>query len=216
MSDYIVYKAISPSNKLYIGITKQSLKDRIYSHKTQARHGRHTPFYMAMRKYNLELKWEVIESNLTQKEAEDKEIYYISLFKTTKREFGYNLSPGGLAGSIMSEAGKKRYKQKMDIHYSNPEYLKKMSEAKRKSLEDPEQYEIAVKAVKNYWSKKESKLKQSQAKGGKPFICIETGDIFNILREVEILGCQGQNVYKVLKGIRKQTKGYTFKYLGEK
>jgi len=136
---YIVYKATSPSNKVYVGITRKSLKNRIGEHVSLSKSGKIRPFQCALKKYGNNFVWEVIESGLERSKAEELEKYYIKFYKSNDMQFGYNLSPGGLAGSIMSEEGKKRHKEKMRIHYDDPKYIKMLSDAKKKSLEDPDQ-----------------------------------------------------------------------------
>lgn len=235
MSDYIVYKAISPSNKLYIGITKNTLKERIYAHKTQAKKGRKTPFYDAMRKYKDKLIWEIIEIVNSLSKAEEKEKYYISLYNTIDRTKGYNLSPGGMAGSIMSEEGKKVWKEKMRKHYDDPEYIKMMSEKKKESLNsDPNSSEKQSSHTKKYYENKDNykkhiehlkklhlneeyTIKRAKSMGGKPFICVETGERFEYLMQAaKKFGttCK-DSIYKVLKGKRKTYKKLHFKYIEE-
>lgn len=229
---YIVYKATSPSNKVYVGITRKSLKNRIGEHVSLSKSGKIRPFQCALKKYGNNFVWEVIESGLERSKAEELEKYYIKFYKSNDMQFGYNLSPGGLAGSIMSEEGKKRHKEKMRIHYDDPKYIKMLSDAKKKSLEDPDQLQIAINSIKMYWSKEENKQKRSQstkemwknpdhkikmakALGGKEFVCVETGEIFQYLGQAaERFGstCK-DSIYKVLKGKRKTYKKLHFKYV---
>ncbi len=101
---YIVYKATNKINgKMYIGITCQKLKDRIREHKYEAFKENsptyNTPFKRAIRKYKIEnFIFEVIESDLTQDKASEKEIYYIQKFNTYcnyTNSNGYNATTGG-------------------------------------------------------------------------------------------------------------------------
>lgn len=56
---------------------------------------KNTPIHRAMRKYGVDnFKLEIIE-NCSIEELDEKEKFYISLFKSNDREFGYNLSNGG-------------------------------------------------------------------------------------------------------------------------
>src|ERR1035437_8925477 len=119
MESYIIYKATSPSNKVYIGTTKKSLKERIGQHVSLSKTGKTRPFQCALKKYDYNFTWEIIESGLDKVKAEELEKHYIQFYKSTDRDNGYNLSPGGLSGSIMSEEGKIRHKEKMQAHYDN-------------------------------------------------------------------------------------------------
>lgn len=97
-------------------------------------------FYNAIKKYG----WnnfvpEIIEDNLSEKQAKEKERYYISLYNSTNDEYGYNISPGGdiitlspESRSIISQKAKDRYSDGI----SNPMFGKKHSnESKQKMSE---------------------------------------------------------------------------------
>lgn len=91
--NYIVYKHISPSNKIYIGITKQSLKQRWKNGKGYAKN---EYFTNAIKKYGQEnFKHEILYSHLTLKEAKELEIKTIAYYDSTNREKGYNITIGG-------------------------------------------------------------------------------------------------------------------------
>lgn len=92
---YHIYRLTSPSGKHYVGISK-NVKERFWSHLRVAREGKKHPLYDAMRKHGASnFK---IETMLTFPVLEDAliaEIAAISLFESTDRRYGYNLSPGG-------------------------------------------------------------------------------------------------------------------------
>lgn len=101
---YIVYRAINKINgKMYIGITCRKLKERIRHHKYEAHKKNgltyNTPFKRAIRKYGIDnFIFEIIEKDLTQEEASEKEIYYIKKYKTYYKycnSNGYNATIGG-------------------------------------------------------------------------------------------------------------------------
>lgn len=90
---YCVYKHTSPNGKCYIGITKQTLERR-----SQNGEGYSTQrvFYNAIKKYGWNnFKHEILEDNLTHNEACEREIYYISMFKSNQSKYGYNTTSGG-------------------------------------------------------------------------------------------------------------------------
>jgi len=80
------------NNKRYIGITGREVRERWMSgsgYKTGS-------FCNAIRKHG----WQnfnhiILQDGLTELEANEKEIYYINLFKTRDRKFGYNIHVGG-------------------------------------------------------------------------------------------------------------------------
>lgn len=78
-------------NKVYIGQT-QNYKKRC----TPGNYYGCTYFYNAIQEYG----WDnfdhiILEDNLTQEEANEKEIYYIKYYDSTNHDLGYNLSNGG-------------------------------------------------------------------------------------------------------------------------
>jgi len=103
---YIVYKLTSPSKKVYIGITCQSIKKRFengrgYS-KCPVMHG-------AIKKYGWEnFTHEILFDGLTKDQAEEKEIELIKAYKSTNREYGYNIENGGNTYGTHSEETKRK------------------------------------------------------------------------------------------------------------
>ena len=93
MKDYIVYKHTSPSNKVYIGITCQSINERFRKGKG---YRDNQAFYKAIQKYGWDnIKHEILFTNLTKEEACEKEIELIKLHKSNNSKFGYNIASGG-------------------------------------------------------------------------------------------------------------------------
>lgn len=93
---FYVYRHVSPSGKSYIGITKQEPERRFQNgegYKTQA------VFYRAIQKYGWDsFKHEILEEGLTEKEACEKEAYYISEVYKSFAPNGYNTQEGGFHG----------------------------------------------------------------------------------------------------------------------
>lgn len=103
---YIVYMHTAPNNKKYIGITFLSPEKRWgvngYGYKKQIK------FYRAIKKYGWEnFKHEILYTNLTKAEAEQKEIELIKLYDSKNN--GYNSDDGGKgsSGHSVSEESKK-------------------------------------------------------------------------------------------------------------
>lgn len=90
---YIIRNTVN--SKVYIGQTKVSIKLRFQNHLSAARCGKDYVIGKAIRKYGedkfyIELLEECLASELNQ-----REIYWISFFKSTDNRFGYNMSKGG-------------------------------------------------------------------------------------------------------------------------
>lgn len=93
---FIVYKAQSPSNRMYIGITSVPLKRRIYRHVYSAiTQNKQYAFSRAIRKYGIDnIEWEIIDYAKDYNELLELEKYWIKKLNTVVPN-GYNLTSGG-------------------------------------------------------------------------------------------------------------------------
>lgn len=90
----LIYKAVCPNGKYYIGQTVQSFSERIRCHKKDSFRRKDIKFYRALRKYGFDnFKWEIIEDNIPQEFLNIKECEYIQIFDSYKN--GYNSTLGG-------------------------------------------------------------------------------------------------------------------------
>jgi group I intron endonuclease len=102
----IIYRAISPSEKVYIGKTVKTLQKRKCSHKHNAYNEKSSAFdckfYRAVRKYGLEnFKWKIILNNIPDERLDIEEMLAIYLYDTYYG--GYNSTLGGDGGSLGHE-----------------------------------------------------------------------------------------------------------------
>ena len=126
---YIVYKHTSPSNKVYIGITSKTLEERSGSRGWQYRKCKGTLISKAIIKYGWNnFRHEVLLANLTQEEASEMERYFIALYKSNNREYGYNLTSGGEIGFVQSDSVKAIISQKAKQQWQDPIIRAKMIE----------------------------------------------------------------------------------------
>lgn len=102
----IIYKAKFPNNKIYIGQTSRSLEERIYDHSINFKHPyKKNRLYSAIKKYGINsIAWEVIYKANTKEELNEREIYFISTFKSFDKNFGYNTRLGGSSGKWSEES----------------------------------------------------------------------------------------------------------------
>jgi len=93
----IIYKATClVNNKIYIGLTKNSLHNRKWRHLYYAKTGIGNIFHSAIRKYGKEnFIWEIIDTAKTYKELQKKEIIWIKKLLSNNRKIGYNIVLGG-------------------------------------------------------------------------------------------------------------------------
>lgn len=122
--NYTVYMHKNKINgKVYIGITKQIPKKRWNNGKGY----NEQYFKKAIEKYGFDnFEHLILHENLTQKEAEQKEIELIAYYKSNQRKFGYNIDNGGKTIGTHSE--------KTKLKISNAHKGKKRSEELTKKL----------------------------------------------------------------------------------
>lgn len=104
---YLVYKHTNKLNgKKYIGITMQEPNKRWLNGKG---YQNNDYFNKSITKYGWDnFSHEILYEHLTKEEAEQKEIEFITQYKSNQREFGYNIANGGnCVGSVSEETKKK-------------------------------------------------------------------------------------------------------------
>ena len=148
---YCVYKHTSPSQKVYIGITKQSANGRWkngFGYKSSPH------FWNAIQKYGWDsIDHEVLFSDLTCDEACSKEKELIEFYNSIDRRFGYNEKTGGEAGVAYNEFAKKKISESLKSYYAN----------------HPEKVAEISARVKGFKHSEETKAKMSAAKKGRTF-----------------------------------------------
>ena len=110
MENYKLYIHKFPNGKVYVGITSQDVRERW-------RHGegyKDQLVYRAILKYGWDaISHQVLLSGMTKEEAEEKEIEFISAFKSNNPEYGYNISNGGNCSGTHSEETKRKIMAKV-------------------------------------------------------------------------------------------------------
>lgn len=95
----------SVNGKGYVGITCRGVRQRLYCHESDARHGSEKPFHRAIRKHGIAaFETTIIASGLSREEAEAAEIAAIAKLGTFGRG-GYNATTGGdgTRGAVISQ-----------------------------------------------------------------------------------------------------------------
>ena len=92
----VIYKIRNSINqKVYVGMTTQSLRRRFTRHLTDAKNGSALPFHAAIRALGAEnFQVEMIDEAQTLKDLQEREAHWIEHFKSYQRELGYNVSRG--------------------------------------------------------------------------------------------------------------------------
>lgn len=199
---YTLYMHIFPNNKRYIGITRQNPLKRWNNGK-----GYPTNEYMtnAIKKYGWEnVKHEIIYTDLTSKEAEEKEIELISFFNSANRKYGYNIEHGGIKNCIVSD--ETREKNRLGhLHKHSRPYTEEM----RKQHSN---------YMKEHWKDDEFKnkllngLKKNHCK---KIMCVETNEIYESIVEAGIkTNINRRHIGECAKGYRKKAGGFHWRLVG--
>lgn len=102
---YSIYKHTNRFNgKCYIGQTKCEDLTRRWTGGSGYKDSKH--FYSAILKYGWKsFAHEILETGLTAEEANDREQFYIALYRSDNPEYGYNIRKGGQERFSFSEEG---------------------------------------------------------------------------------------------------------------
>lgn len=94
---YSVYMHVSPSKKVYIGITKRKPK---YRWNNGRAYSNNIYFTNAIKKYGWDnFQHIILYSNISENEAKEKEIELIAKYNATNPQYGYNITLGGESGN---------------------------------------------------------------------------------------------------------------------
>lgn len=127
MKEYCVYIHISPSKKVYVGITCQAVKRRWAGGNGYKECPR---FYGAIKKYGWEnFEHRVLLTGLKKEGAEAEEIRLIKHFQSNNPEYGYNIENGGNCANTHSEETKRKISIANIGKIVTEESRKKMSES---------------------------------------------------------------------------------------
>ena len=220
---YVVYKYTSPSKKVYIGQTSQTLVGRAGINGQKYWDSPH--FYSAIEKYGFDnFSKEILLSNLTSEEANYWESYYIKLYQSNNPQYGYNLTSGGDGRYVMSDTTKEKMRQS---HLG----LKHTEEAKKK-IGDAHRGKVLSEETKNKMSRtriernipapmlgktlsQEAKEKIGR-KNGHQVYCEETKTIYFSAAEAgRQLSVSPTHVRRCCRKECKSAKGYHFCYVEE-
>ena len=131
MSNYCIYRHMSPSGKSYIGLTK-NYQQRCLEHKNKSVNENVNCRYFgnAIKKWGWDnFEHEILESGLTLEEANRKESLYIKIFDSVAPN-GYNLQSGGKSFEV-SESTRQKQRINMLGRKMTKESNAKISEANR-------------------------------------------------------------------------------------
>ena len=236
----LIYKATNiQNNKVYIGQTIKPLSHRISEHKCKATYANsHTKFNNAIKKYGLEsFVWEVIEESdeWTQDELNTKEQYYIELYNAIDN--GYNTLIGGQCSIIDGEemailCGSKPFYafnlkgELLGEFVNKKDFARQYNIAVQRVVEMVQNKTLSTKNIividKATYTPELLQYRLKHCMKKLPFIAIDkkTGESSKIFTSIE--DCKRElklpsncHIGEVLKGSRKSSNGYIFKYIEE-
>ena len=197
---YTIYKHITPSNKVYIGITSRSVEQRWG--KDGCFYKECPKFYRAIQKYGWDnIQHIVIRTGLTEEEAKIAEKSLIRHYHSREYDFGYNVSAGGdISPAKLPEVRKKLSLKKQG--QNNPNYGKQLSDEQKAAI---------GKAAKNRIGKNNARSKKV---GMYHKQTTELIQIFYGTREAEReTGISHARISDACLGKQKTAGGYIWKYL---
>lgn len=205
----IIYKITNKINgKVYIGQTVRSLKERFAEHCKPS--SECVALIKAIKKYGKRnFKLEILHKAVDLVELNEKEEFYIKLYNSADKKFGYNCNLGG-KNRLHTEETKNKIRLAHLGKKRKPftkEHRKKLSLANRKRKGEKRTLEARINC--------------SLAAGAKPFVVFQK----NINKKIgvwlsqtlcaEQLNINKSKISACLLGRRNSHKGYTFKYVGE-
>lgn len=174
MNNFSVYVHISPSNKLYFGITHLKPTRRWGANGAGYKCNRH--FWAAIQKYGWDnFQHLILLDNVSKEVACECEKYLIAKYNTRNQNFGYNYSVGGektALGNVLSDDTKEKIRQFQLGRTKSESTRKKLSVAHKGKKTGPMSEEHKLKISRGNSGKvlsEETKRKISESRKGKVF-----------------------------------------------
>lgn len=199
MNEYKIYAHVNKINgKIYIGQTKQSLKERWGS---DGRRYKGQVFYNAIQKYGWDnFEHLLILDNLNQMQANYYEKFFIEKYNTTNKNFGYNVTNGGNSNTLNEKQRELRrqlnYQMWKDGTFkeliNTPVYCIELNQSFESALEAERQLQIDNSTIQKVCKRQ---LKYAGIKNGQPLHWIYLKDY----NEDLIKSLKGKS--EILKGV---------------
>lgn len=202
---YCVYSHTNKVNgKVYIGLTSMKPEARW---KNGIGYHSGTHFRNAIDKYGWDnFDHKIIKDNLTKDEAGYWEKYYISLYNSMDRHYGYNMSSGGENGGGHPQTEETRKKISENGYHQGMKGKKHSEETKRKMSES--------RTGRRFSEESKRKISEAHRKlRNKRIYCVELDCVFESLDEAsEKIGRSKAVIVDCCKGRQKTCGGYHLRY----
>lgn len=202
--------------KKYIGQAK-GIKARWMHHKSELRNNSHHNNYLqnAWNKYGENnFIFNILEQCDCSK-LDERECYYIDMYNTTNRAFGYNLKTGGQnGGCCWADDARTRHSQKFIGHAVSEESRRKISKnhADISGANNPMYGKTHTQETKNKISTI-NKGRKSAKRNCAPVYCVEMNKVFiDATEAAKELNIDGSAILKVCRGERQTCGGYHWKF----
>lgn len=131
-----IYK-VSINDKVYIGQTLQHYTKRRYDHEWALKNNKHYNKHLqrAFNKYK-EIDFEVVEE-CNEINIDDRESYWIELYRSCNRKYGFNIESGGNLNKTVSEETKKilsEHFKKIRVGEGNPMFGRSLSQERKDEI----------------------------------------------------------------------------------
>ena len=220
-----VYRYTFPNGKVYIGKTCRKMSERQNNKELDGYKG--CPVvYNAIKKYGVEniVTNVLFYGFMDEQKCSEREKQMIAHYRSNQREYGYNLTDGGegICGYRLSEEARKKIGEAL-IGEKNHNYGKRPSEETRRKISESLKGRIITDEIRLKISKSlrgrhksdETRKKIGEA-NSKRVVCIETGVIFNSIKEAAAnMGRRRSDISRCCRGILKTSGGYHWKYVEE-
>jgi len=210
-----IYKITSPSNKIYIG-QSLNINKRWRENYFTIKCKNQQKLYYSLKKYGPENHiFEIIEECSSEK-LDEREIYWIDFYDCVKE--GLNIRYGGKGGRLNEETKNKISKSNTGISRNKGRIQSNKEREKRSGrIQDEKEKKMRSDIRKGYkpTSNHIENMRLSMlGKNTKSIQCINTGDIYNSIREAaNILGLNERSISNNLCGLSNTLKnGLKFKY----
>jgi hypothetical protein len=219
-SYFTLYKATSPSGKVYVGYTNFRLKDRMGQHYDDARRGKKRPFYSALRKYGNKVKWEIINIYYTKSYVQNRERHYISLYKANNLNHGYNATSGGEGTPDLVRTKTKYIDNNGTIYFGTKDVFDKTG-VNKSTLNSSVRNKywcgnIYFSIYKEGMKTAEKRLTKPKSEKIRKVICNKNQVCFLSMRDAaSFLGVIEQAIFRVVSGKRFSVKGYELRYIDD-
>jgi group I intron endonuclease len=224
------------NEKVYIGYTTTTLKNRIKAHYycSRSQNKSNNYFKNALSKYKKEdFKWYVLYESKELAKLIEQEKYFVQLLESNNRKYGYNLTTGGEIPNFNEEVCKKisnKAKQRNLNGKNNPFFGKHHSEEQRTLWSETRKGKVNNPDFKNHSQETKNILSQKaidkwkalndeekqlfRDKHSKSIICLNNGMKFKSLIEASItLNINKASISHQLTNRAKTAGGFQFKYL---